>query len=262
VKRSRVAAAPASSYLPKDYWEGVARRLSGREQFRLLAGEESPFYAIKREMLLARMLLPALADLEGPALEIGCGPGGNLSQLQDLGKAVAGLDLSTTMLREASSNGLTRLVNGNATMLPFRSGTMAAVYTVTVLQHNDDGSAARMLGEMARVSSSEVHLFEDTGVVGVHDRPSHWVRTPEWYANRLSQHGYRLENRERIPLAFSEIGANVIRAVADRGRPEGAALSERRVRLEERALQLTLRVDRVVPPVVGLTRLSFRRRET
>lgn len=250
---------PAMGYSARKYWEGVGQRLGERSENQLLAGEESPFYAVKRNMFLDKLLLPAIDEGDRTMLEVGCGPGGNIGWLQDKGLQMYGIDLSSAMLRAALRNDITRLAQGNATALPIASKSVDSVITVTVLQHNDDDSAARILAELARVARHRVHLFEDTGAVAIHDRASHWLRKPDWYVKELARAGYRLQARQRLPLAFSELAANGLRAVARRRQPEGAVIPESQMRLESRLLGVTTRVDGVIPPAIGLTRLSFSR---
>jgi SAM-dependent methyltransferase len=246
-------------YSARQYWDGVGLRIGERNENRLLAGEESPFYAVKREMFLDRLLLPAIEPGDRTMLEVGCGPGGNLEWLAKRDVQVVGLDLSPAMLKAARQTGMDRLTQGDATALPIASRAVDCVITVTVLQHNDDDAAARIVAELARVARSRVHLFEDTGALAIHDRPSHWLRKPEWYAAAFGRSGYRLEARQRLPLTCSELFVNGLRAVASRRQPEGAVIPENQIRLEARLLGFTTLVDQVVPPAMGLTRMSFRR---
>ncbi|HLN04872.1 MAG TPA: methyltransferase domain-containing protein [Acidimicrobiales bacterium] len=246
-------------YSPRQYWEGVGERLGERSENRLLAGEESPFYAVKRSMFLEKLLLPAIGASDRMVLEVGCGPGGNIQWLEERGVQMLGLDLSSAMLQAARRSGVTRLVQGDATSLPIASRAVDAAITVTVLQHNDDEAAARIVAELARVARWRVHLFEDTGGLAIHDRASHWLRRPEWYVAELGRAGYRLETRLRLPLACSELVANGLRAVARRRQPEGAAIPENQMRLESKLLGVTTRIDSLLPPAMGLTRLSFTR---
>ncbi|MGH9170384.1 MAG: class I SAM-dependent methyltransferase [Acidimicrobiales bacterium] len=250
---------PAIEYSPKSYWDGVGRRLGERSDNRLLAGEESPFYAVKRAMFLERLLLPALEAADNLVLEVGCGPGGNIEWLEKRGVQMLGVDLSSAMLQSARRHDVDRLAQANATALPMASGSVDSVITVTVLQHNDDDSAAQIAGELGRVARKRVHLFEDTGVVALHDRSSHWLRKPEWYVAEMTRAGYRLEARRRLPLAVSELLANGLRAAARRRQPEGAPIPESQVRLETKLLGVTTRLDGILPPAIGITRLSFTR---
>jgi SAM-dependent methyltransferase len=246
-------------YSPRQYWEDVGERLGERNENRLLAGEESPFYAVKREMFLDRLLRPAIEAGDRRVLEVGCGPGGSMEWLEERDIQILGLDLSSAMLHAARQSGMTRLVQGDATALPIASRAVDSAITVTVLQHNDDNAAARIVAELARVARSRVHLFEDTGALAIHDRSSHWLRKPDWYEAEFRRSGYRLDAKQRLPLTCSELLANGLRTVARRRQPEGAAIPANQTRLEARLLGFTTRVDKVVPPAMGLTRMSFRR---
>lgn len=245
-------------YSPRSYWDGVGERLARRvEGDRSLAGEASPFYAVKRSMFLARLLAPAIGGDDQTVLEVGCGPGGNLEWLEERGVPSYGLDLSGAMLQAARRRGSTRLVQGDASAMAFASEAFDTVITVTVLQHNDDAAARSILTELARVAKSRLHLFEDTGSFALHDRASHWLRKPDWYRAELGRLGYRFEDEERLPLASSELMANGLRALARRHQSEGAVAPDGYARLEAGLLGVTRLLDGVVPPVMGLTRLSF-----
>ncbi len=246
-----------AAYSPREYWERVGRRMGLREEKRSLAGEESPFYDVKRSMFLEKLLQPIIGESAETFLEVGCGPGGNLAWLESRGVTALGIDLTYAMLQIARENELTRLVGGDGGAIPLHSGSVDAAMTVTVLQHNDDVAAAKIIGELARVARSHIHIFEDTGVVAAHRRASHWLRKPEWYIAELHKTHFRLLSKERLPLATSELLANLLRSVARRHVPEGSAVPQKQQNLEAQLLRFTTRVDSVIPPVVGLTRLSF-----
>ena len=248
-----------TSYERREYWESVAAEIGRRDSDLLLAGEATPFYRAKRQLFIDSLFKPAIEATDGTLLEVGCGPGGNLELLERLGRKAFGVDLAATMLRQASTRDITGLVQADAIALPMASRSVDSVFTVTVLQHNDDVAAARILDEIARVSRRQVHLFEDTGVFAVHDRPSHWLRRPRWYVSAIERAGFRLETKQRVAFMVSEVMANAVRAVGRRGRPEGEAVTPMFAHVERLLLAMTGSVDRLLPPAVGLTRLSFRR---
>jgi len=97
--------------------------------------------------------LPWLPET-GAVLEIGPGPGLLLAQLAARYPLAAGLDLSAGMLRQAGrrlrqAHLPARLSRGDATRLPFASGSLDAVATTFALSAIPDGLAA--VREMARV---------------------------------------------------------------------------------------------------------------
>jgi SAM-dependent methyltransferase len=246
-------------YSPKDYWNEVGAQLGARDEQRVIAGDASPFYAMKRALLTDLLLAPVLREGTS-ALEVGSGPGGNIETMLTRGTTAIGVDLSTTMLQAARARGLGRLAQADGCHLPIRSRSVDMSIVVTVLQHNPDPDAAKILGEVARVSRREVHLFEDTSVLEVHDRESHWLRKPRWYVAELHRSGFDLVHRERLRLMLTELCSVAVRALGPRRRHEGAPVERWRLRAEEAAIGLMHRADAHVPPVLGLTRLSFVRR--
>ncbi len=90
----------------------------------------------------------------GAVLEVGPGPGLLLAELAARSSQAVGVDLSAGMLRQASrrlrrAQLAPRLGRGDATALPFTSGSFDAVVTTFTLSAIPDGAAA--VSEMARV---------------------------------------------------------------------------------------------------------------
>jgi hypothetical protein len=143
--------------------------------------------------------------------------------------------------------------------LPFRDQSCRVVFTSTVLQHNAPDQCIALMREMARVCSDGLHLFEDTARVRVRDRRSHWLRSPGWYAAHIEPLGFRLTVVDRLALTWQEVAAVASRAVLPGSHQEGAPLSNARVQLERSLLRIARVPDRVLPPMAGLTRMSFHR---
>lgn len=247
------------TYEVGDFWNNVGRQVLKRSEddHSSIASDDTPYYALKQTRFFTEFLDRSFGDVTS-VLEIGQGPGGNLSRLRAQGKNVFGADVSPSMLELARRSGL-EVSQTDGTHLPFDDRFCDASFTSTVLQHNDDEHAEDLLGEMARVSAREVHLFEDTAPIRFRDRQSHWLRPPSWYVSRLEKLGYELTFQLRLPLACQEVAATIARVLVDRKLEQGAPPSRGRVRAEN-ALSIVARpVDRVVPPIVGLTRMSFRR---
>lgn len=92
----------------------------------------------------------ALPPGAGRALDLGCGTGGFLRELQGRWPAV-GADLVELALRYCQRRGLRGLVQASANGLPFADGTFGLVTCMDVLYHRavpDEGAALR---EMRRV---------------------------------------------------------------------------------------------------------------
>ena len=84
----------------------------------------------------------------GPTLDVGCGTGAVLAELQKQGEAF-GVDLSGTALEFAAERGLVNLVKADAQALPFVGETFQSVVSLDTLEHvPDDQAAAR---EIARI---------------------------------------------------------------------------------------------------------------
>jgi SAM-dependent methyltransferase len=89
-----------------------------------------------------------LADhrLSGNLLDVGCGTGGNLSDLSRTGP-VFGVELSASAARQAAATA--PVVVGDGSRLPFGASAFAAVVCTEVLEHVDDPAA--VFAELARV---------------------------------------------------------------------------------------------------------------
>ncbi|HVT11940.1 MAG TPA: methyltransferase domain-containing protein [Fimbriimonadaceae bacterium] len=74
-------------------------------------------------------------------LDLGCGTGVVLTELESRGKPV-GLDMSPLALGFCRKRGLKRLVRGDATAMPLQTGWAAAIIALDVFEHiEDDGKA-------------------------------------------------------------------------------------------------------------------------
>ena len=118
----------------------------------------APVYATGQRLLpmwrrYTQEVLPWLPPT-GAVLEIGPGPGVLLEKLAGRHPLAVGLDLSPGMLHEAqqrlrSAHRRTRLVQGDATHLPFAAGSLDGIATTFTLSAIADGLGA--VREMARV---------------------------------------------------------------------------------------------------------------
>lgn len=247
-------------YSTEEYWERVGQRLKSRDDNgSVIAGNDTLFYRHKRTLFLERFLGPVV-DESASVLEVGSGPGGNLTWLAPRVALAAGADISPHMLEVARRNGARCLVRMDGRQLPFRDQSCSVVFTATVLQHNDNARCSALLREMARVCGDRIHLFEDTAPLGVRDRPSHWLRRPSWYTSHVEPLGFELTSVERLALTWQELTAVGLRAGLRGRHEEGAPLSNARLRLERQLLRFARVPDRLLPPIAGLTRMSFRRR--
>jgi len=112
-------------------------------------------------------------------LDAGCGTGGLAAQMEALGR-VTGVDWSPHALDFAARRGLSRLLRGSVSALPFRAASFDAVVSCDVLYHRavpDDGAA---LAELARVCRPGglvlLNLPAHAWMTGSHDRQVHTAR--------------------------------------------------------------------------------------
>ena len=129
-----------------------------------------PAYAAYKQRV-AELLEPAPG---GTYLEVGCGTGEDaLALASRVGAAVAGVDLSSTMVDEARRRGLSDACVASADALPFADASFDGCWADRVLQHLEQPGAA--LAEMARVTrrGGRVVVADpdyDTQVVDVADQ--------------------------------------------------------------------------------------------
>ncbi len=84
-------------YHPEPYWNEVAKRISRREEEKIIAGDDEPYYRYKREKFLK--LFDKIDFQDKIVLEVGSGPGGNLFEiLKKQPKELHGVDISHGMV--------------------------------------------------------------------------------------------------------------------------------------------------------------------
>ncbi|HEY5183917.1 MAG TPA: class I SAM-dependent methyltransferase [Actinomycetes bacterium] len=112
----------------------------------------------------------------GVVLEVGCGPAFLARSLRSRGVDYVGLDRNPAMLHRARRGthgwgpGRSRLVRGDCTELPFRTGSFDVVVAAGVLGLLRAPQRQAALRELARVSRGEVRLLEPIarGAAGTH----------------------------------------------------------------------------------------------
>jgi ubiquinone/menaquinone biosynthesis C-methylase UbiE len=95
-----------------------------------------------------RTMAEFLGEGSGWCLDVGCGTGRDLPVIATTGRRPVGLDLSANQLRLAKAR-CDALVQGNAEVLPFRSGIFGTVISSWVSTDVDDFAA--MVREIERV---------------------------------------------------------------------------------------------------------------
>lgn len=120
-------------------------------------------------------------------LDIGCGRGELVKEINRLGAYAAGIDYSPASMRLSRDSGAA--LAASATHLPFPTATFDKVTLIDVVEHLDQHDLCVCLREIKRVLKSEGILFIETPntlrrLVRWWDRV---VFEPEWLAEWLSQ---------------------------------------------------------------------------
>ena len=144
-------------------------------------------------------------------LDVGCGNGAYLTQLRTRGIDVVGCDLSNGMLAAAAaaSPGV-KLVNADATCLPFATSTFDIVLAPHMLYHVSDRRAAalelrRVLrpgGRCLVVTNGTDHMRSLRSLIETAVR----VATPGWEMRDPSTEAFSLENgADQLRPAFRHV---------------------------------------------------------
>lgn len=150
-------------------------------------------------------------DALGPVLDVGCGNGYYLDAMQARAVGATGCDLSLGMLRSAGSH---RLVNADASCLPFRNGHFGAVLAAHMLYHvPEPAETARELrrvlapgGVLVAVTNSAGHLRSLRDLV----ESAVALSDPGWEMLDPATRVFSLENGpSRLAVAFDS--AEVVR---------------------------------------------------
>lgn len=243
----------------REYWTRVGSELATRAPAgQTIAGDDTPFQ--RHKAMRCGQLFDTVPVESRSVLEVGCGPGGNLSRMANQApRRLVGCDISSSMLEVARSNvgHDVPLVQIDGKRLPFADAAFDVVFTVTVLQHDNDAYVAAMLAEAARVSRRWIFLFEDIAPRRK-DQPGYVRRPVEDYARPLERRGFRLDEHLLLPVHVSETVARAARRVLPKTE-EGVPARRSVHRFESGALPITRLLDRVLPARQGLCRMSFQR---
>ncbi len=117
------------------------------EYARMRSLEDHYWWFVSRRRLALR-LLQEMSPGDGPVLDVGCGTGALLEQLQKSREA-SGADLSALALGFAHDRGIKNLVQADAQALPFETESFDACISLDVIEHVPDDQAA--VREIARV---------------------------------------------------------------------------------------------------------------
>ncbi|MEV6825741.1 class I SAM-dependent methyltransferase [Amycolatopsis sp. NPDC051102] len=145
------------------------------------------------------------AEVDGPAVDVGCGPGHFTAHLASLGVDAAGIDLSPGMVDLARrTHPQLRFEVGSMTDLPLPAASVAGVLAFWSLIHVPDESVPAALGHFHRVLRPGgllvigYHVGVGTRLktegYGGHPMRVHvHLRQPWWLARRVRQAGFTVE---------------------------------------------------------------------
>ncbi|MFM9872839.1 MAG: class I SAM-dependent methyltransferase [Fimbriimonadaceae bacterium] len=103
--------------------------------------EDHYWWFISRRELALTLLDQILHNANPTLLDVGCGTGAVLNELEKRGQAV-GIDLSHEALKFSKERGLNHLVYANAENLPFTDGQFDAVLSLDTIEHVPNHQAA------------------------------------------------------------------------------------------------------------------------
>ncbi len=249
------------NYHPETYWSEVAGRIASREGRNVIAGDDEPYYRYKRERFLE--LLHSVDFGVKKVLEIGPGPGGNLSEVLRQNPAeLHGADISQEMIDLASrhlDDDRVTLTKIDGRRLPYPDNYFDIVFTATVLQHNtDEAMLKQILAEICRVSGDRVILFEMVAPEISGDELC-MSRPSRYYADLVRPYGYELREIQHINIYSSYLLAGFTRKVLNPGsRREGEPLTPLSLAVQRLGLPLTKRLDKVFKVKKDVAKLVFR----
>lgn len=252
----------SQTYHPEKYWDQVAKHISSRNDSKLIAGDDEPYYRYKRKKFLE--LLNSLDFANKKILEFGSGPGGNLAYLYALGcNDLTGVDISNQMIKlsgQLLKGKNIQLQKINNTKLPFDDGSFDLVFTSTVLQHNtNEQELKKIIVEICRVSKNEVYLFEriEKKIKG---HESNLGRPVKFYAQLMRENDFELIQTQSLKIQASYYICGFIRkAFNSNSRKEGEHLSPISVFIEKIILPFTIILDKIIPSKRDVTLLSFKK---
>lgn len=250
-----------NNYNPEKYWDEVAKQIDSRQDLKLIAGDNEPYYRYKRKKLLE--LFDTISFANKKVLEVGSGPGGNLDYLANKGTLeIAGTDISQNMVDLSGKLLSTKNIKVKKTdgrTLPFKSKGFDLIFTATVLQHNtSESSLIDLISEICRVSASEVYIFEriENKIIG---HESNIGRPVEYYSSLFLKYGFQLKEVRFLNIQLSYIVCGAIRKIFNsRKRKEGEPLSKLSIFLENVLLPVTSVFDKLMPSKRDLGMLYFK----
>jgi SAM-dependent methyltransferase len=151
------------------------------------------------------------ASLDGPALEIGPGPGVTTNYLRARVASLTALENDPGLAKELAArfeNTNVQVIEGDATAMPFATGAFQTVFCFTMLHHVPCASLQnRVLAEALRVLAAGGTLLGTDSRASLRMKLFHCFDTmmivdPETFAGRLRHAGFTNEQIELSDGAF------------------------------------------------------------
>jgi ubiquinone/menaquinone biosynthesis C-methylase UbiE len=257
-----------SDYNLREYWSRVGAEIGARPEGNVVAGDDNAYHRLKRQRFLSRFLhtIPFSGKV---ALEVGCGPGGNLAEIAQRHSParLLGVDISPVMVglaqRTVARHGVHAEVQQiDGTHLPFADRSIDLTYTVTVLQHNTDGPACvALIADICRVTGQTVICMEDIGTREMMDGfgRSHVARRVSAYEETFAQQGFRLSSCEFLNVKCSFRALQFSRRFWPDGHREGEPIGRLANEFLSAAIPITRVLDRLFPDTRNLAKMTFAR---
>jgi SAM-dependent methyltransferase len=118
------------------------------EYQKMYEAETSYFWFVAKQKLVSRITAGLALPRDPAILDLGCGTGINLKNLQELGYAV-GLDYFAEAFQYCMKRSADQLVLSPEDVLPFKPGSFDLVITLDSIEHTDN--AASMVKEIFRI---------------------------------------------------------------------------------------------------------------
>jgi SAM-dependent methyltransferase len=167
--------------------------VNAEEYVKMREAEDTYWWFVSRRRLAIRWLKEAAPA--GKVLDVGCGPGALLADIQE-DRDAYGLDFSPIAISLGTQRGLRNLVEGDAQDIPFPDGMFQAVVTLDTLEHVPDDRKA--LAEIHRILAPGGALILNVPAYmwlwGPHDVALHHCRryTPTEVSARVEEAGFEV----------------------------------------------------------------------
>ncbi|MGW4062706.1 class I SAM-dependent methyltransferase [Amycolatopsis sp. NPDC004747] len=161
--------------------------------------------ALEKQPYMRAALALFAAEVDGPAVDVGCGPGQFTAHLASLGVDASGIDLSPEMVNLARrAHPELRFEVGSMTDLPLGDASMAGVLAFWSLIHVPDEAVPVALGHFHRVLRPGGLLVigyhvgvgtrrKTSGYGGHPMRVDVHLRQPWWLARRVREAGFTVD---------------------------------------------------------------------